>query len=200
MVISQVWMLQRLSHGNALGWVEVQHFFQQINSLWVGMRVSFGEGYLAMRQTERGRTPPSVTAHPYPMAFSQGANVFQCTSASDERHVFLGWGSQDFNNNLQLKFKVAQVQQVKLRSTEQYLQLVAVVFPGEQRTTAEDFSQDAADTPHINGRVIGITGGQQLWRSVPPSDDIHRQLVRCTSGRGFGIDVLVAADVSCGPR
>jgi hypothetical protein len=53
--------------------------------------------------------------------------------------------------------------------------LVEIVVTWKQRSTAQKFSEDTADTPHVKSICV-VTGIQDnFWSSVPPGDDVFSQ-------------------------
>ena len=58
---------------------------------------------------------------------------------------------------------------------------------------SDHFSEDAADTPDINGSGVVLRAQQQLWLSVPQCDDLQgkRKEKGGREGRGKGRKGLV---------
>mmetsp|Transcript_76358 Transcript_76358/g.196628 ORF Transcript_76358/g.196628 Transcript_76358/m.196628 type:complete len:439 (-) Transcript_76358:45-1361(-) len=69
------------------------------------------------------------------------------------------------------------------RDLNDALELVVAILPREEGLAAPHLIQDAPDGPDVDGRAVLGSVQQHLWRTVPPRDDILREvLVRRVRG------------------
>jgi len=92
----------------------------------------------------------------------KGANVLASSAGLDAVIILHGGSTKDIKNESQL---------------------MVIIFSGEERLSAQHFSQDATDTPDVNGPCVFLKGQHDLWSTVPTSSNIFRHEARVVFGR-----------------
>lgn len=69
---------------------------------------------------------------------------------------------------------------------------ILTILAREKRLSAEHFSQDASNRPHVDGLGVLLEGQHDFWRSVPTSGDVfghETRVVLLRSGRSSETEI-----------
>jgi hypothetical protein len=78
------------------------------------------------------------------------------------------------------------VQCGRAQDVEDQSELVVVIAAGEEGSTREHFSEDAADGPDVDGLCVLLEGEHDLGGAVPAGGDVFRHEARFGACRRFG--------------